>query len=99
MSMIQVTAAKLRSEAENLQSLNQELYHQINELELREYSMQNMWEGVAREAFHAAFMQDKEQMMVFRNLVIRYIQVLFQAAQKYEQVEAQNAEIAARRSR
>lgn len=98
MSMIQVRALQLRNEAANLQGLNQELKNLIHEMEMKEFGMQNMWEGQAKEAFHIAFMKDKEQMIMFQNLVMKYIQALYMIAAKYEQVEAQNIEIASKRA-
>ena len=56
-----------------------------------------MWEGQAKDAFHQAFLRDRQQMDAFILLIERYIQALLEIANRYEQAENRNREIAAAR--
>ena len=98
MAMIQVTALQVRNKAEEIQELNNHFKKQTQELQLQETSLGNMWEGQAKNAFHTAFMKDKDQMELFHNLLKQYVQALFQIATQYEQAEARNVELASSRN-
>ncbi len=98
MSFFQVTASELRRKANALQDLNHQFGTKSEELEEKENSLCSMWEGQAKDAFHYAFLKDKQQMEVFRGLVDRYVQTLMEIAARYEEAEARNAELAASRS-
>lgn len=98
MAMIRVTAARLRDAAENLRNLNTQFRSSTQELSGKEQSLQSMWDGQAKEAFHGAFMRDSEQMEAFYQLIEKYIQTLLEIATRYEQAEARDAEIAGTRS-
>lgn len=98
MAIIRVTAAQLKTGAEELRNLNQQFKAAVSDLESTESSLNSMWEGDARNAFHQAFTNDKTQMDNFFNAIEVYAQRLEAAAAKYEQAEAQNTEIAATRT-
>lgn len=98
MAMIQVTSVKLRNAAEELQNLNSQFKSKSQELQGKEQSLCQMWEGQAKDAFHNAFIKDSQQMDAFYRLINQYIQALLEIAQRYEQAEARNAQIALSRS-
>lgn len=98
MAMIQVTSARLRNAAENLQNLNSQFKNKEEALCEKEQSLSQMWEGEAKTAFHSAFVKDSQQMNAFYQLIGQYVQALLEIAARYEQAEARNAEIAAARS-
>ena len=98
MAIIRVTAAQLKTGAEELRNLNQQFKAAVSDLESTESSLNSMWEGDARNAFHQAFTNDKTQMDNFFNAIEVYAQRLEGAAAKYEQAEAQNTEIATTRT-
>lgn len=98
MALIQVNSATLRNQAGELRTLNESLKSQMSNLESTEMSLASMWAGDAKDAFHTAFNNDKTQIENFRNLVSQYIQVLENAAQKYDEEERRNQDIATQRS-
>jgi len=98
MAMIRVTSSRLRNAAENLQNLNSQFKNKAEDLQGKEQSLAQMWEGQAQLAFHNAFTRDSQQMSVFHQLIDRYIQALLEIAARYEQAEARNAEMAGTRS-
>ncbi|BCN29971.1 WXG100 family type VII secretion target [Anaeromicropila herbilytica] len=98
MALIQVTAARLRSEAEKLRTYNSNYKAQVSSLETVEGELNSMWEGEAKTAFHTAFQSDKVQMDNFYNAIEKYIQSLLTIAQKYEQAEQANTETAKTRN-
>ena len=67
MAIIRVTAAQLKTGAEELRNLNQQFKAAVSDLESTEGSLNSMWEGEARNAFHQAFTNDKTQMDNFFN--------------------------------
>ncbi len=98
MAMIQVTSQRLRNAAESLQNLNGQFKAKAGELSGKEQALCQMWEGQAKSTFHVAFDRDSQQMEVFYNLIQQYVQALLEIAQRYEQAEARNAEIAGNRT-
>lgn len=98
MSEIMVTAAQLRAKAEELENLNQQLKSQNEKLGTTEEALNVMWEGDANTAFHAAFNSDRVQINNFYNAIAAYVSALRVIAQKYEQTEAQNQQIASARN-
>ncbi|MCR4991129.1 MAG: WXG100 family type VII secretion target [Lachnospiraceae bacterium] len=98
MALFEVTSQVLRSKAEELLGLNMQFEAQKNELENEEGALVGMWEGETKRIFHGAFMSDKEQMNVFIDLIRQYVEALYVIAQRYEEAEAQNAELASCRS-
>lgn len=98
MALIRVTAAQLKTNAQELASLNHSFKIQVNELEMCEQKLCTMWEGQTKEAFHKAFCSDKMQMDNFHVLIERYAEALLAIAAKYEQAEAMNTETASTRN-
>ncbi len=98
MALIEVTSTELRNKAEQLSELNSQFESRKNDLEAKELGLTTMWEGEAKRLFHEAFNNDKEQMNVFIALIRQYVAALLEIAQRYEETEARNAEIAASRS-
>ncbi len=98
MGLIQVTSSLLRKQAEQLRGLNTNLQTQVTNLEGAEQSLKTMWEGQANSAFHTAFVKDKGQMDSFQSAINQYIAALLVIAQKYEQAESKNMNIAAART-
>ena len=52
---IQVTTATLKNKANELKSLNSKFKSQVENLKSAESSLNGMWEGEAKTAFHKAF--------------------------------------------
>ncbi len=98
MAELIVTAAQLRSKAQELQQLNQTFKAKVDSLEETETALGGMWEGDAKEAFHKAFNSDKIQMTNFYNAIAQYVSVMEQIAAKYEQAESQNVQTASARN-
>ena len=80
---IQVTTATLKNKANEFKS-------QVENLKSAESSLNGMWEGEAKTAFHKAFTQDITQMHNFYNAIEQYVQKLDQIATAYEQAEKKN---------
>lgn len=98
MAMIQVTSARLRSAAGELQNLNGQFRSKTKDLQGKEQALCQMWEGQAKDAFHGAFTKDSQQMEAFFQLINQYIQALLEIAKRYEQAEARNAQTASARN-
>ncbi len=98
MGLINVSAATLRTKAEELANLNSTLKTNINELETSEQNLTTMWEGQTKDAFHNAFHSDKVQMDNFSRLIDNYVAALENVATKYEQAENTNLNTASTRS-
>lgn len=98
MAMIQVTSVRLRNAAQELQNLNGQFRNKAQELSGKEQALCQMWEGQAKDAFHAAYVRDSQQMDAFSQLIGQYVQALLEIAERYEQAEIRNAEIAGSRS-
>lgn len=98
MSFFQVTASELRRRAGRISDLNSQFRAKASELGEQETALCNMWEGQAKDAFHQAFLRDRQQMDVFHKLISLYVQALLEIAARYEQAEERNREIAAART-
>lgn len=98
MSFFEITSGEVRSKAAALLELNQQFKNKAEELSENEGGLISMWEGVAKDNFHQAFTHDKSQMDVFTSLIERYVEALYEIAQKYEEAEQRAAELAANRS-
>ena len=98
MSMFEVTSSELRSKAEALLNLNSQFAAGKSDLEGKEGALISMWEGEAKRLFHDAFLRDCEQMDVFKALIEEYVNALLEIAQRYEEAEKRNAELASARS-
>ncbi|WP_031547556.1 WXG100 family type VII secretion target [Oribacterium sp. FC2011] len=90
MSMFRVNTSTLRSQAEQLSSLNETFKTQVSNLNDKENALSNMWEGEARTAFHNAFQQDKAQFDVFYQGIKNFITTLENDAVEYDKAETQN---------
>ena len=90
MALIKVTASQLKSQAEQLKSLNVRFREATGKLQETELALKSMWEGEANDAFHKAFSSDKVQMDNFYNAIEMYVAKLQTIAQKYEQAEQIN---------
>lgn len=97
MAMIQVTSARLKKAAQELQTLNGQFKNKAGELENSEKVLCQMWEGEAKAAFHNAFTRDSVQMDAFHKLIGMYAQALLEIAAQYERAEARNIELAGSR--
>lgn len=98
MGYIEVTSMQLRNKAEELMNLNSQFITKKEDLEGKEGSLISMWEGEAKSLFHEAFTRDKEQMDIFIHLIEEYVNALYEIAQRYEEAEQRNMEIASSRS-
>lgn len=98
MGVIRVTAADIKRTSEQLKSFDQNFKSQVEKLNSSEGSLNSMWEGDAKNAFHAAFQSDREYMNQFYNLIQKYCQALDNIAVEYENAEARNTDTATRRS-
>jgi len=98
MAEFQVTAAQLQSKAEELSQYNASFKQKVDSLEETEVALMGMWDGEAKDTFHAAFNRDKVNMQNFYNAIAQYVSALQQIAAKYSQAEAQNTQTASQRS-
>lgn len=98
MSQFTVTSSELTKKANELQNLNGRFHSAIAQLCTSESSLNSMWDGEANDTFHAAFMQDKEKMNQFYELIVNYISALNSIAVRYQQTEQTNTDIAKNRT-
>lgn len=94
MTDFSVSVQDLRTKVEALRTLNSEFKARTNDLTNTEASLNGMWEGEAREAFHGAFQSDITQMGNFYNAIEVYAMRLNDMANRYEAAEEANLEIA-----
>ena len=93
-----VTASNLSSGAATLSELNTNFKNRVETLAAEEESLNSMWEGEAREAFRRVFMEDKEQLVRFSQLIDKYVAALEKIAENYRRAEETNTSIAATRT-
>ena len=93
-----VTSATLEAKAAELESFNNDLKNLIDQLGNNEEALSGMWEGDARNAFHAAFGRDKNQVYAFYNAIASYVNALRTIAKEYNKAEATNVQTATRRT-
>ncbi len=98
MSYFCVTSSKLRQSAEDLTVRNRQFAKNAESLDAAEAALKGMWEGSANEAFHAAFQKDRGVMDAFSAAIEQYVQALLLIAQKYDEAEAKNMQIAGTRN-
>lgn len=98
MAEYSVVVSDLKAKAEELQSLNQQFFAEVENLEETEGALNGMWEGEARESFHTAFTNDVTQMHNFYNAVAQYVTALGNIIELYVNAENQNIEVAATRN-
>ena len=96
--MIRVTASELIAKANDLKNFNQQFRGYIGDLETYEATLNEMWDGEANDAFHAAFNSDKIQMTNFYQAIEVYVFRLLEIAAKYQQAESVNTDIANNRT-
>ncbi len=97
MAQIKVTASQLKSKANSLRQLNNSFKTQITQLEGAESRLNSMWDGEANDAFHKAFMHDKQAMQEFKKAIDKYVEALNDIARKYEDAERKNTSTATAR--
>ena len=90
MSMFRVSSSELRQKADQLEQMNNQFKAAVEALSSQEHSLATMWEGEAQKAFRTAFNNDRQQFDNFYNGIVKYIQALRDAAQKYDEAEAKN---------
>ena len=84
---ITVTTSTLRTKASELRQSNGQLKTQIENLTTEEAALNQMWDGSANDAFHAAFQSDVTQMTNFYNEIEKYAVALEEIASQYETTE------------
>lgn len=94
MAEFTITVSELVSKAEQLQDLNAQFKAKTDQLVSTEASLNGMWEGPAKITFDNAFQSDIAQMTTFYNTIITYVNALHSIAEKYNEAEIRNAEIA-----
>lgn len=94
MSAFSVTSIKLREAAEEINRLNGQFMSTKEELVSEEGTLKGMWEGAANETFHGAFMRNMEQLQAFYSEMAKYSQALEIIAEKYEEAERRNEQLA-----
>lgn len=98
MAEFSVSAKELRSKASELRNQNQAFKGQVDDLAGQEGQLITMWDGQAKDAFHKAFEHDKNCMEDFHAIIEDYCRVLDEIAQKYEDAERKNLDIANQRN-
>ncbi len=98
MTDFSVSVQDLRTKVEALRTLNSEFKARTNDLTNTESSLNGMWEGEARDAFHNAFQSDITQMGNFYNAIEVYAMRLDEMASRYEAAESVNLDIATERT-
>lgn len=98
MALIRVSATELKNRAEQLNQANSNLKAKVEEFESAAQALANQWQGEARDAFVAAYSQDKVQMNNFINVINEYYQKLIATADLYDRAEQKNVDIATTRN-
>lgn len=98
MAELKVSTAELRKKAEELRNLNTQFHSKVEDLENSEKSLTTMYEGDARDAFHTAFTNDKNQFETFYNTIEQYIAAMNTFANNYDKTEQLNMNIASTRN-
>ena len=98
MAEFTVTVQELTKQAEELRSLKSQFVTAVEQLMSTEGALNGMWEGDAREAFHAAFTSDSNQMNNFATAIENYCIALENLATRYAQAENQNMDTAVTRT-
>lgn len=93
-----VTAAQLRSTADQLEQLNSNFKTATENLTSVQQNLSGMWEGDAKRTFDASYQRDKTNMDAFNANITKYVGVLRSIAVKYEKAEQANVQIAQQRS-
>ena len=98
MAEFKVTSGELRNKAAELRTLNEQFKKAVEEMTANEQQLMGMWDGDAKETFHAAYNNDKSQMENFYQVIEKYCQALENNATQYEQAESKNVNTASSRS-
>ena len=93
-----VTAAQLRSTADQLEQLNSNFKTATENLNSVQQNLSGMWEGDAKRAFEAAYQRDRTNMDAFNANITKYVAALRTIAANYEKAEQANVQIAQQRS-
>ena len=96
---IMVTATVVRNKANELRALNQQLKSKVDDMVRCETGLTKKWKGEAKDAFHAAFNQDRICWDDFRLLIDDYAKALDLIADEYAKREAANVSIASTRKK
>lgn len=94
MATIRVTPTILRSKANELRDLNERFKSEVTGLTDSENRLANMWEGEARNAFHAEYQKDAEKFNTFYTGINQYIERLIAVADAYDKAESENLSVA-----
>ena len=98
MAAFKVTTATLVAQASEITTLNRRFKSATEALVTSEMDLNSMWDGEANTAFHNAFITDKAKMDEFYNLINEYIVRLQMIANRYNQSEQTNVQIATNRT-
>ena len=94
MAQYKVTASELRNAADSLRNYNNSIKTQLENLVQQEQALNNQWDGDANDAFHRAFTTNKAKFDKFVQAVEKFSTTLTQVAERYEQAESKNTQIA-----
>lgn len=98
MALIRVAPSSLRGTADELSTMGKQLQTIVERLSEFEENLNVSWEGAANDAFHKAFLYDKDFMVMFYQLIGLYSEAMRQIAANYEEAEQRSADLASRRS-
>ena len=93
-----VRATDLRNTAARLKTLNTQLQNELNTMSQREGSLNGMWDGLANDKFHLAYLHDVKEYQDFIDAIQEYIRALETAAEEYDKAETANINIAENRT-
>ena len=94
MAQYKVTASELKSAADSLRSYNNSIKNQLESLVNQEQALNNQWDGDANDVFHRAFTTNKAKFDKFVQAVEKFSTTLTQVAERYDQAESKNTQIA-----
>ena len=94
MAQYKVTSSELKNAANSLRSYNNSIKNQLESLVNQEQALNNQWDGDANDAFHRAFTTNKAKFDKFVQAVEKFSTTLTQVAERYDQAESKNTQIA-----
>ena len=94
MAILQVNSSTLRSKADQLSQLNSSFKNACSTLDSQFSSLSGMWTGDSKKVFQDCYRRNQNEFNDFYKGINDYINALKQAAQRYEEMERRNAEIA-----
>lgn len=98
MSELYFDLASLEAKADELETLNETFFTEVQNLDDTEAALGAMWEGPANEAFRAAYARDAIQMRNFYNCIKSYVSTLRAIVENYRRYEQMNETIATNRT-